>query len=63
MFGKFCKFCNGDEKIVWKDDMNYAYVYNDGQMVVTVKDNTIHFRVKYCPICGRKFKEQKIKRR
>lgn len=54
-----CNYCYGEKFIHYKDDMNYAFVYRDGLMIATAKDRTIHFRLKYCPMCGREFPEYK----
>lgn len=50
-----CNCCLGDETIYWKDDENNAFVDSKGDMLVTVKDKTMRFKVKCCPICGKEF--------
>ena len=39
---------------VWKDNENNTFVTRNGEMLVTVKDHTRRFKVKYCPNCGRR---------
>ena len=53
---KGCNCCNGDEALFWKDNENNAFVDRNGEMLVTVKDHTMRFKVKCCPNCGRKYK-------
>jgi hypothetical protein len=50
-----CECCNGDKALYWKDDENNAFVDSKGEMLITVKDKTIRYKVKYCPNCGNKF--------
>lgn len=50
-----CEYCQGDEALYWVDDENHAFIDSKGKMLVTVKDKTIRFKVKYCPNCGKEF--------
>lgn len=50
-----CECCLGDEALFWKDDENNAFVDNRGEILVTVKDHTMRFKVKACPNCGHLF--------
>lgn len=52
-----CDYCQGDEAVFWLDEENNAFVDSRGEMMVTAKDRTICFKVKYCPMCGMKFEE------
>lgn len=53
-FGR-CDFCCGDEAIVWIDDQNNAFIDSAGEIAVMASDKFIRFRVKHCPMCGRRF--------
>lgn len=50
-----CNYCNGDEAVFWKDDMDNAFIDSHGEMLVTANGSTIRFNVARCPMCGRKF--------
>lgn len=50
-----CNCCQSDKALYWTDDENNAFVDNRGDMLVTVKDKTMRFKVKCCPNCGKKF--------
>lgn len=50
-----CNYCYGDEAVFWKDEQNNAFVDSNGEMMVTVEDNLIRFKVDSCPMCGRRF--------
>lgn len=50
-----CDYCYGGSAISWKDNQNNAFVDKKGEMTVTAKDRTIRFKVKFCPMCGRRF--------
>lgn len=50
-----CDCCQGDEALYWKDNENNAFVDSKGDMLVTVKDKTLRFKVKRCPNCGKEF--------
>lgn len=55
-----CNFCNGDDAVFWKDDRNNAFVDSVGEMLVTAHDRTIRFKVKHCPMCGRRFADERF---
>ncbi len=50
-----CDCCMGDVALYWRDGQNNAFVDSKGEILVTAKDKTMRFMVKYCPNCGRKF--------
>lgn len=50
-----CECCSGDQPLFWQNDENNAFVDSHGEMLVTAKDREVHFQVKFCPNCGRKF--------
>lgn len=50
-----CNCCIGDNPVYWEDNQNNAFVDSKGEMMVTVKDKTMRFQVKYCPYCGKEF--------
>lgn len=50
-----CNCCNADKALFWKDNENNAFVDRSGDILATVKDHTIRFKVKCCPNCGRNF--------
>lgn len=50
-----CNCCLGDKPLYWMDNENNAFVDNKGEVMVTVKDRLMRFKVKYCPNCGKKF--------
>lgn len=52
---KGCDCCTGDTALFWKDEYNSAFVDSKGEIMVTVKDRIMRFKVPYCPNCGRKF--------
>lgn len=52
---KGCECCAGDTALFWKDEYNSAFVDSKGEIMVTVKDHIMRFKVPYCPNCGRKF--------
>lgn len=52
-----CECCIGDEALYWKDNENNAFVDSKGDVLVTVKDHMMRFKVKCCPNCGRKFEK------
>lgn len=52
-----CECCAGDEALYWKDNENNAFVDSKGEIMVTVKDHEMRFRVKCCPNCGRVFEQ------
>lgn len=49
-----CNCCCGDDALFWEDNENNTFVTRNGEMLVTVKDHTRRFKVKYCPNCGRR---------
>lgn len=51
-----CKYCNGNEAIFWKNNENHAVIDSKGEILVTVQNQTIHFQINRCPMCGRLFK-------
>ena len=55
-----CNFCNGDEAVFWKDSQNNAFIDSAGEMLVTANDRTIRFKVKHCPMCGRRFADERF---
>lgn len=54
-----CNCCLGDEPLHWVDNENNAFVNSNGEILTTVKDRTMRYKVKYCPNCGRKFEQRK----
>lgn len=52
---KKCECCGGDTPLYWKDKQNNAFIDSTGEVLVTVKDHSLRFKVKNCPNCGRKF--------
>lgn len=50
-----CEYCEGNEPLYWKNNENNSFVDSKGEILVTVKDHTIRYKVKYCPNCGKKF--------
>lgn len=50
-----CESCGGDAPIYWEDNENNAFVDSKGEMLVTAKDRSLRFKIKFCPNCGRKF--------
>lgn len=50
-----CNCCLGDESLYWMDNENNAFVDSKGEVMVTVKDRLMRFKVNYCPNCGKKF--------
>lgn len=52
-----CGCCLGDEPLFWEDDENCAFVDSKGEVLVTVKDHIMRFKVKYCPNCGHEFEQ------
>lgn len=50
-----CECCLGDEALFWRDDENNAFVDNKGEILVTVKNRDMRFKVKFCPSCGHRF--------
>lgn len=50
-----CDCCQGDEALYWKDNENNAFVDSKGEILVTVKDKAMRFKVKCCPNCGKEF--------
>lgn len=50
-----CEYHSGDKAIFWIDKENNVFVDSRGDVLDTVKDKTIRFKVKYCPMCGKKF--------
>lgn len=50
-----CECCLGDEPLYWKDNGSNAFVDSKGEILVTVKDRIMRYKVKHCPNCGRKF--------
>lgn len=60
-----CECCNGDGALYWEDNENNSFIDSNGEILVVVKDNTMRYKVKYCPNCGRKFhmmKQEKLQR-
>lgn len=53
--GAGCECCNGDEALVYKDNINNAFVDDEGNMLVCAMDEDLEFKVKFCPNCGKKF--------
>lgn len=60
-----CSYCNGDiynhstEPLYWENFENHAFIDNRGEITVVVCDKTMQFKVDRCPMCGRKFTEEK----
>ena len=52
---KGCMSCHGDEALFWKDEYNNVFIDSHGEIMVTVKNQTIRFKVDHCPKCGFKF--------
>ena len=50
-----CDCCMGDEALFWKDEYNNVFVDSQGEIMVTVKDNIMRFKVDFCPKCGKSF--------
>lgn len=50
-----CECCLGNESLYWKDNENNAFVDSKGEVLTTVKDRIMRYKVKYCPNCGREF--------
>lgn len=50
-----CECCIGDEALYWKDAENNAFIDSKGEVLVTVKDKIMRYKVKFCPNCGRRF--------
>lgn len=50
-----CECCSGDVALYYRNNENNAFIDSKGEMLITVKDKTLRFSVKYCPNCGRKF--------
>lgn len=53
-----CDCCMGDEALFWKDEYNNAFIDSKGEIMVTVKDNIMRFKVDFCPKCGKKFNKE-----
>ena len=51
-FGYDC--CVGGVPVFWKNNENNTFIDRTREVLVTIKDKTMRFRVQYCPICGRK---------
>ena len=49
-----CKCCAGDIPLYWKNNENNSFVASDGEILTTVSDKTMRYKVKYRPNCGRK---------
>lgn len=60
MENKYCEYCDGDEAVFWEDNENNAFVDCYGEMLVTARDRSVHFKVRYCPMCGKLLDEKKI---
>lgn len=54
-----CNYCNGDEAIFWENEANNAFIDSKGEMMVTDNGNTIRFKVNNCPMCGKRFADDK----
>lgn len=50
-----CDCCAGDTPLYYEDNENCAFVDSTGDMLVTIKDKSVRFKVKRCPNCGREF--------
>lgn len=50
-----CECCSGDEALYYKDGEHCAFVDGTGEIMVTVQDQIMRFKVKRCPNCGKKF--------
>ena len=50
-----CNCCAGDTPLYYEDNENCAFIDNTGDMLVTIKDKSMRFKVKCCPNCGREF--------
>ncbi|WP_097005266.1 hypothetical protein [Lacrimispora amygdalina] len=50
-----CECCNSDEALYWEDNKNNAFVHSKEEILVTVKGETMRYKVKCCPNCGKKF--------
>lgn len=54
-----CDCCDSDEALFYQDNENCAFIDSHGEIMIIVKDNTMRFKVDYCPKCGRKFDHKK----
>lgn len=50
-----CCCCVSGASIYYEDEDNFAVITRDGKMCVGAYGESIEFKVKYCPNCGRKF--------
>lgn len=50
-----CGCCQGDEALYWADCENNAFVDRNGEMLITVQNMMMRFKVTHCPNCGKKF--------
>ena len=50
-----CNYCQGDEAILWTDEQNNVFVDSNGEVMATAKDHILRFKVRFCPMCGRRF--------
>lgn len=50
-----CECCSGDKALYYKDGEHCAFVDSTGEIMVTVQDQIMRFKVKRCPNCGKKF--------
>ena len=50
-----CECCSGDEALYYKDGEHCAFVDSTGEIMVTVQNRIMRFKVNCCPNCGKKF--------
>lgn len=53
-----CDCYTGDAPLYWKNNENNSLVASDGEILTTVSDKTLRYKVKYCPNCGRKIQRR-----
>ena len=56
-----CGCCAGDIPLFWKDNENNSFIASHGEILATVADKTMRYKVKYCPNCGRKIQATGLK--
>lgn len=49
-----CDYCKMYKAVFWKDVENNMFV-DGNEMLATVKGQSFRVKIKYCPMCGRKF--------
>ena len=53
-----CEYCYGDSTLTWKDSENLSYVKPTGYIMGMVDGMAYSIPIKYCPMCGRKLKNE-----